>query len=255
VSAASIDLNCDLGEREDAAGIADDLELLGIVSSANVACGGHAGDERSMLRTVTAALARGVAIGAHPAYPDRVNFGRMRCDMAASELEDAVAAQVEAMLRIVERCGGKLSHVKPHGALYHAAMRERSVAEAVARGVGRVRGEVFLVGLAGAPALDVWRGLGFHVVAEAFADRRFEPGGSLRPRSKPDALIDNPAEAAAQAVAIATGEDVRDAEGGCLSVRAETICVHSDTFGAVRIARSVREALTRAGVRVEPPRR
>lgn len=254
MSAASIDLNCDLGEREDAAGIAEDLEILSIASSANIACGGHAGDERSMLRTATAALERGVALGAHPGYPDRESFGRVRREMTSGEIEDSVAAQVEALARIVARCGGKLSHVTPHGALYHDAMREREVAAAVARGVRRVSDAVLLVGLAGAAALDVWRAMGLATVAEAFADRRYEPGGSLRPRGRPGAMIDDPAEAAAQAVAIATGKEIRDAAGGFLSVRAETICVHSDTPGAVRIARAVREALLRARVRIQPPR-
>ncbi len=246
MSPRSIDLNCDLGEREDAAGAAADLELLTLVSSANIACGGHAGDERSMERLVRAALELGVAPGAHPGYPDRANFGRVARVMDCAELEDTVAAQVAALSRIVVRGGGRLTHVKPHGALYHAAMGQWEVAEAVGRGVQRVAAPV-MVGLAGAAALGVWQAMGLRVAGEAFAARRYERDGTLTPRSAAGALLDDPDAAAAQAVRIATGIGVQASGGTIVPVRADTICLHSDTPTAVLIAQRVREALLDAG--------
>ena len=251
MSRRTIDLNCDLGERDDALGVDVDLELLDIVSSANIACGGHAGDEESMRRTVAAAIPSGVALGAHPSYPDRANFGRVACDLAGRPLEDVITSQVEALLRIVQCSGGELTHVKPHGALYHAAMRRVEIAEAVARAIARLGVPLLLVGQAGAPALEIWRDMGFDVAAEAFADRRYEADGLLRERGKADALIDDPVEAAAQAVRIASGAGVLTATGAVTSLRAETICLHSDRPSAIANARTVRDALARAGVRVQ----
>lgn len=253
---ASIDLNCDLGEH-DGAGTAsissDDLALLDIVTSANIACGGHAGDESSMTATVAAALARGVAVGAHPSYPDRPRFGRVRLDMPPDQIEQCIADQVAALARVAAAAGARLRHLKPHGALYHAAMTEPAVAEAIAKAARSVQPDLILVGLAGAPALDQWRGLGFTVASEAFADRRYEPDGSLRARSHPDALITDPAEAAAQAVHIVTGHGVVALDGRAVPLRADTICIHSDTPGAAGVARAVRAALMHAGVKVAAP--
>jgi UPF0271 protein len=255
MNTATIDLNCDLGERDDKPGIAGDLALLEIVSSANIACGGHAGNEQSMMRTVRAATDRGVALGAHPGYPDRENFGRVSFAMSALDLENSISAQVDALLRIVVRHGGELTHVKLHGALYHSAMRRREVAEAVARGVARVDRSVFLIGQAGAPALDVWRGLGFRIAAEAFADRRFEANGSLRAREEVDALIKDPQQAADQAVRIATGLGVLTQAGEQVALQAETIGLHSDTPNAVAIAQAVHDALERSGIHLQALRR
>ncbi len=240
----TIDLNCDLGERDDATGIAVDLALLDIVSSANIACGGHAGDEPSMIRTVDAAMQRDVALGAHPGYPDRRNFGRISCEMAAQELEDSIATQIASLFQVIDRRGGKLTHVKAHGALYHAAMRRPETAEVFASAVTRVIPSAILVGQAAAPALDIWRAMGLRVAAEAFADRRYESDGSLRARGEANALIDEPAQAAAQAVRIARGT------GDMVNLQAQTICVHSDTPNAVNIARAVRDALAQEGIRM-----
>lgn len=247
----TIDLNCDLGERDDPAGMATDLELLGIVSSANIACGGHAGDEHSMMRTVMAALARGVALGAHPGYPDRANFGRAMQTVAAQELEDSIATQVDAFAQVVDRCGGRLVHVKPHGALYHAAMRQNAIAEVVARGIKRVGVDVILVGQAGTPGLEFWRDMGVRTAAEAFADRRYEPDGALRARDAVNAVIDDPIEAAAQAVRIVSGSGISTLTGEIVAVHADTICLHSDTPGAIEIAKAVRDALTRERIRIQ----
>ena len=227
----TIDLNCDMGELADAV-----LEqaLLRHITSANVACGGHAGDAASMRRTVDLARRYGVAVGAHPGYPDRANFGRAAMPLTAAEIAATVAAQIRALTEIA----GRLTHVKPHGALYNVAAKDAAVARAIAEGVALAGGEVVLVGLAGSAMLDVWRDMGFGVAAEGFADRRYEPDGSLRPRKLADALITDPPQAAAQALRLAQ-------EG-----RVQSLCVHSDTPGSVEILAAVSEALWLAGIAV-----
>jgi len=185
-----------------------------------------------MERTVRLARQYGVAIGAHPGYPDRANFGRVEMPLSAEQIARAVAGQIRALADIA----GELTHVKPHGALYNVAAKDGGVARAIGEGVGSVGGELVLVGLAGSAMLEVWREMGFRVAAEGFADRRYEPNGSLRSRQFADALITDPEQAAAQALRLAR-------EGG-----AETICVHSDTPGSVRILAAVSEALRSAGI-------
>jgi len=230
----NIDLNCDMGELNDAE--LDDARheaaLMAHITSANIACGGHAGDARTMERTARLALARGVRIGAHPGYPDRENFGRREIAMTPEAIADTVYAQIARLDDVVQRLGGAIVHVKPHGALYNVAVRNPDVARAIARGVARCNPGVTLFGLAGSPMLDVWRTMGMAVAGEAFADRRYEPDGTLRSRQFPDALITDPQEAAAQAL--------RFARQGL----AETICVHGDTPGSVAILQACREALT-----------
>jgi UPF0271 protein len=225
----NIDLNCDMGELEDAA---HEAALMAFITSANIACGGHAGDERTMERTARLALERGVRIGAHPGYPDRENFGRLEIAMAPEAIADTVYEQIARLDEVVQRLGGTIVHVKPHGALYNVAVRNADVASAIARGVARWNPGVTLFGLAGSPMLDVWRAMGMAVAGEAFADRRYQPDGTLRPRKFPDALITDPEEAAAQAL--------RFARQGL----ADTICVHGDTPGSVAILRACRNALT-----------
>lgn len=245
----TMDLNCDLGECDDVAGIANDAALLGIVTSANIACGGHAGDEKTMERTIIAALERGVALGAHPGYPDRENFGRVAYAIEPKQLEDSVVTQLDALIRIASQRGGIIAHVKPHGALYHAAMQKREIAELIASAVSRVGLSAILVGQANAPALEIWQGMGFRVASEAFADRRYELDGLLRARTKPDSMIEDPMFAAEQAVRIAQGLGVATLSGDVVSLHADTLCLHSDTPNAIDNARAVREALDRVGIR------
>lgn len=223
----TIDLNCDMGELPDAA-----LEeaLMAYITSANVACGGHAGDQASMRRMVDLARLHGVAVGAHPGYPDRENFGRVEMALSAEQIAQTVYEQIGALARIA----GHLVHVKPHGALYNVAARDPDVARAIGEGVSRFGTDLVLVGLAGSGMIDVWRDMGFRTAAEGFADRRYEPDGSLRPRRFADALITEPDAAAAQALRLA-GEGI-----------VQTICVHSDTPGSVRILAAVAQALRRA---------
>lgn len=244
----TIDLNCDLGESDARIRDGTDVALLNVVTSANIACGGHAGDEFTMTELVRAAHARGVRIGAHPSYPDRAGFGRMALDISPKAIEAAVFGQSAALAQIVKTTGARLRHVKPHGALYHAAMTSPSVAAAVARAAGRVDRDLVLVGLAGAPALETWRAMGFRVAAEAFADRRYDAGGTLLPRANPLALITDPGEAAEQARSIAAGEGAIAFDGSVVPIRADTICVHGDAPGALQVARLVRVGLEQMGV-------
>jgi UPF0271 protein len=224
-----IDLNCDMGELEDAG---HEAALMEHITSANIACGGHAGDEATMERTARLAIARGVHIGAHPGYPDRANFGRLEIDMSPDAIADTVHEQIARLDAVVQRLGGRIVHVKPHGALYNVAVKNTLVAQAIAQGVARWDPLVPIFGLAGSPMLDVWTSMGMRVAGEGFADRRYEPDGTLRSRKFPDALITHPKEAAAQALRLAR-------EG-----KAQTICVHGDTPGAVDILRACKEALT-----------
>jgi 5-oxoprolinase (ATP-hydrolysing) subunit A len=206
--------------------------LMRHITSANIACGGHAGDEATMERTARLALERGVRIGAHPGYPDRANFGRLEMPLSPSQIAQTVFAQIERLDAVVRRAGGEIVHVKPHGALYNVAVRNAEVAGAIGEGVARWNAAVPVFGLAGSPMLEVWRGMGLRAIGEAFADRRYEPDGTLRNRKFADALITDPAAAAAQAV--------RFAQAG----QAETICVHGDTPGAIDILAACRAALS-----------
>lgn len=242
----TIDLNADVGEVPELASVEE--ELLEVVTSVNVACGGHAGDEASMERVVRAALARGVAIGAHPSYPDRAGFGRHAMNLSGGLLAGTVAEQVASLLEVAARFGARLSHVKPHGALYNAAAREPGLARAFADGVARVAPGVVLVGLAGSEMLEAFAGAGFRVAGEAFADRGYEPEGSLTPRGRPGALKETPEEAARQALSIALDGEVVGAGGARVPLHAQTICLHSDTPGAPAFARAIAERLQAAGV-------
>lgn len=241
----SIDLNCDLGESTNPAQVAADLALLDLVTSASIACGGHAGDEATMAATVEAALVRGVSIGAHPGYPDRTNFGRVALELKPDDIETFVHEQITALHRIVRGMGvqsGRVAHVKTHGALYHKAMTDESVARAVSSAVGRIDPGLIMVAMPGTVALRVWRAQGFTVAVESFADRAYEPDGSLRSRTNPGALITDPDAAAAQGVTLARAHDAKAGP--------HTLCIHSDTPHAVMIAAAVRAALEESGVSI-----
>jgi UPF0271 protein len=243
-----IDLNSDVGEF--AAAVADGTQeqLMRSLTSVNIACGGHAGDAQTMRATIEQALRSGVAIGAHPGYADRENFGRLELRRPAEEVADSVYEQVCALARIALECGARVEHVKPHGALYNQAARDPQLARAIARGVARWNRKVVMVGLAGSLMLEVFREAGFLVAAEAFADRRYEADGSLRSRKFADALIREPEEAAQQALRIVEQESVLASDGTEVMVAAQTICLHGDTPGAAEIAARVAEALRGAGV-------
>ncbi len=243
-----IDLNCDMGELPDAIADGTQESLMSSLTSVNVSCGGHAGDEQTMRTTIEQALRWKLAIGAHPGYPDRANFGRLELKLPPNEIAASVFEQVRALAQIAAGCGARLVHVKPHGALYNQAVRDRELAAAIAEGVARWSRDVALVGLAGSTMLDVFREAGFAVAAEAFADRRYESDGTLRSRKFEDALIRDPAEAGSQALRIVERGSVIASDGSEVSVDAQTLCIHGDTPGALEIAAAVARILREAGV-------
>ena len=241
-----LDLSADVGEG------ADDLPLFPSLTSVSVGCGVHAGDETTMERCVVEAVRLGVSIGAHPSYPDRENFGRAPMQMEAGALTETLQSQLGVLAEICRRHDAPLTHVKPHGALYNQAATDPALARTVAAAVLAFDPALIVVGLAGSAMLDAAADVGLQTAAEAFADRRYNPDGTLASRADPDALIDDPVAAAAQAVAIAMGEPVTTTDGTSLTIAAQTICVHSDTAGALQIARAVRGSLEAAGVEVAP---
>jgi UPF0271 protein len=245
-----IDLNCDMGELPELVADGTQDALMALVSSINVACGAHAGDEHTIEATIRAGLRRDLAIGAHPGFPDRANFGRKPLPMSSDEIARTIFEQVKRVTSAAARSGGAVRHVKPHGALYNLAARDRAVAQAIAAGVGRCNPDLVLVGLAGSVMLDAFREAGFRIAAEAFADRRYEPDGRLRPRELPGALLLEPAEAAGQALCIARDGFLIASDGSRLPIVAETICIHGDTPGAPRLAAAVATQLRAAGIEI-----
>jgi UPF0271 protein len=244
----TVDLNSDLGEGFGSWTLGEDDALLGLVTSANIACGFHAGDASIMRRTCERAAEAGVAIGAQVGYRDLPGFGRRFIDIEPDALTQDVVYQLGALDAFARIAGQRVRYVKPHGALYNASVHHEQQAAAVVRAVTDYDPALPVVGLPG----SVWLGLaeqaGLRVVHEAFADRAYTPAGTLVSRRLPGAVLHDPAEVARRCVAMATGEPVLDIEGGALHLAPDSICVHGDTPGAVGIARAVREALTAAGV-------
>lgn len=245
---ARIDLNADVGE-----GDYPDESLLAIVSSCNIACGGHAGDADSMAATVAIALRHGVAIGAHPGYPDRENFGRQSEFLAADELYEALTAQVCGFVSIAAELGASVAHLKVHGALYGDAARDLRLAQCVARVAAELPGRVALVGPPASALATAAARSGLAFIAEAFVDRRYREDGSLVPRTEPGALLDDPDAALSQALSLALDGRVVTAGGERIAVRADTLCIHGDTPGAERVAAAVRAGLEQQGVRIAAP--
>lgn len=246
-----IDLNCDLGEIPEAIADGTQEALMESITSANIACGGHAGDEETMETTIRQALRHGLAIGAHPGYADRLHFGRLEMEIPPLEIVELVYRQVTDFARIASNCGAEVVHVKAHGALYNQAVRDSTVCRAILEGVAGWNIGVVLVGLAGSPMLRVFRQGGFRVAAEAFADRRYESDGSLRPRTYPNALIRDADAAAEQAWQIVTQGTVTSVDGIEFPIEAQTICVHGDTPGSAEIAAAVARKLRSAGVELK----
>jgi 5-oxoprolinase (ATP-hydrolysing) subunit A len=242
-----IDLNCDMGEMPEHISDGTQEALMRSITSVNIACGGHAGDAQSMAATIEQAVRHNLAIGAHPGYADRANFGRIELNLSPDEVAASVYAQVRALAEVAARYHAVITHVKPHGALYNQAVHNAQLARAIASGVARWSYRVVLVGLAGSPMLDIFDEAGFFITAEAFADRRYEPDGTLRSRKHEDALIRDPAEAAQQALSIVQGKVVAR-DGSEVPLRADTLCIHSDTPGSPQIATQVAKTLRDAGV-------
>ena len=245
-----VDLNADLGESYGDWSMGDDAAILDVVTTANVACGGHAGDGRSMRTACRAAAARGVAITAHVAYPDLQGFGRRFLDIAPDDLVDQVVVQVGALQAMARAEGTQVRGVKPHGALYNALAHHEAQAAAVVRALGEL-GALPLVAAPGAAVLETAREAGLEVVLEGFADRAYLPGGALTPRSQPGAVLTDPEAVTSQALSIVTAGGVPTADGTWVELPVRSLCLHGDTPGAVDLARAVRARLEEAGVALE----
>lgn len=247
-----IDLNSDLGEAFGPWPMGQDALLMPIISSANVACGFHAGDPATMRATVRLARAHGVAVGAHPGLPDLVGFGRREMQVKPQEVEDLVLYQIGALAAVAKSEGVRLQHVKAHGALYNMACRDEGLAEAIARAVLAFDPTLVLFGLPGSALIQAGLDAGLPVAAEAFADRAYLPDGSLAPRSLPGSVIHDLDTVVERAVAMVTEQAVDTTEGTRIRFEADTLCLHGDTPGAAMLAVAVRRGLEDAGVTVAP---
>jgi len=247
-----IDLNCDIGESFGPWPMGADEQVMPHITSANIACGAHAGDPVVMRRTVRLAKAAGVAVGAHPGFADLQGFGRREMQVPAAELEASLIAQIGALAAIARAEGVALQHVKPHGALYNMAVRDRALSDAIVRAVAAVDPALILFGLPNSLMLDAGRDAGLRVAAEGFADRAYEPDGSLTPRSRSGAVIHDVDAVVARAVRMATEEVVLTPSGQQVRLKVETICVHGDTPGAGELVRRIHDALRTRAVDVAP---
>ena len=220
------------------------------LSSANVACGFHAGDPSAMRATVALAKSHGVAIGAHPGFQDLVGFGRREMSASAQEVEDLVVYQVAALAGVASAQGLRLQHVKPHGALYNMACRNRALAEAIARAVAALDRTLILFGLPDSELLRAGKAAGLRVAAEAFADRAYEPDGSLASRRKAGSIIHEPSAVVARTIRMVRDREVVALDGSVIRIEADTVCLHGDTPGAARLAKQVRAGMEEAGIEV-----
>lgn len=247
-----IDLNSDLGESLGAWSMGDDAAMLDIVSSANVACGFHAGDPAGILATLKAAHARGVSVGAHVAYPDLLGFGRRNMDVASADLVADVIYQIGALQGLAQAAGTRITYVKPHGALYNTIAHDSAQALDVITAIRDVDANLALVALAGSPLVRWAQDAGLRVIAEAFADRAYTPQGALVSRREPGAVLHDSALVASRMLRLVRDGVVEAVDGSLASVQAQSICVHGDSPGAVAMARAVRAALEADGIAVRP---
>lgn len=248
----SIDLNCDMGESFGPWVMGQDTDVLPLVSSANIACGFHAGDPGTMRKTVAAAIGNGVSLGAHPGLPDLSGFGRRAMDITPQQAYDMVVVQVGAMAATAASQGARLHHVKAHGALYNMAVRDLGLARALAQAVRDVDPSLVFYALASSDMARVASEVGLAVAHEVFADRSYQPDGSLTPRSRPDAMIEDPEQSIQQVLRMITEGRVVAVDGTSVEVRADTLCIHGDQPGAVVFAKAIRAALQQAGIEVRP---
>jgi len=246
-----IDINSDVGESFGAYTIGHDPGLMTSITSANIAAGFHGGDPSVLRETIRLAKAHGVAVGAHPGFPDLVGFGRRELNVTAREAEDLVLYQVAAVSGVAWAEGVTVQHVKPHGALFNMAVRNPELAAAIARAVAAINRRLILFGLPGSEILNAGRAAGLRVAAEVFADRAYEPDGSLASRRKPGAVIHDPDAVVARAVRMATDRTVVAIDGSVVALDADTMCVHGDTPGSDDLAAKIRAGLEAAGVTVK----
>jgi UPF0271 protein len=245
-----VDLNADVGESFGAYSIGHDLGLMKVITSANIAAGFHGGDPSVLRDTIKLAKSSGVAIGAHPGFPDLLGFGRRDLKVSAREAEDLVLYQIAAVAGVASTEGVRLQHVKPHGALFNMAVRDNALASAIARAVAAFDRQLILFGLPDSELIRAGHAAGLRVAAEGFADRAYEADGSLVSRSKPGAVIHDADAVARRVVRMARDHSVVAADGSSVALNVETICVHSDTEGADALAARVRDSLEAAGIRV-----
>lgn len=243
----SLDLNADLGE-----GVGDDAAMLEIVSSASIACGGHAGDEDSMRAALRAAKARGVVVGAHPSFPDRANFGRTRMLLEPEELDAVVRAQVRSLVELGEQEGWPVRYVKLHGALANMAAEEPAIAAVCFAAVEGLVRDMAILAIDNSAQSEVAYALGFRVILEAYADRAYQPNGLLVPRQMPGSVLVDEDGIADRAVRLAQQGTIETVDGGTIVTQARSLCIHGDTPHAVAIARAVRARLLEAGVEIKP---
>ncbi len=246
-----IDINSDMGESFGAYTIGHDAGLMASITSANVAAGFHAGDPSVLRGTIRLARMRGVAVGAHPGFPDLAGFGRREMNVTPAEAEDFILYQIAAVAGVAAAEGVKLQHVKPHGALFNMAVRHAELAGAIARAVAVFDSSLILFGLPGSEILKAGRAAGLRVAAEVFADRAYEPDGSLASRRKPGAVVHDPVAVVARAVRMVKERTVVAIDGSVVTLDADTICVHGDTPGADDLAAKIRAGLERAGITVK----
>ncbi|WP_375435443.1 LamB/YcsF family protein [uncultured Hymenobacter sp.] len=247
----SVDLNCDMGESFGAYSLGHDEAILPFVTSANIACGFHAADPATMKRTVRLALQHQVALGAHPGLPDLVGFGRREMAVSAEEVYDMTVYQLGALQAFVRAEGGTLHHVKPHGALYNMAAVNPALAEAIAEAVYRVHPEACLYGLAGSALISAGQKLGLATAHEVFADRTYQPNGTLTPRRQPNALITDATAAINQVVRMVKEGQVQALSGETVAIQADTVCLHGDGAHALEFAQQIRAALQQQGISVQ----
>lgn len=248
----SIDINSDVGEGFGACPGAPDAELFAVISSANVACGFHAGDPRTMERTVRAAKAAGVAVGAHPGFPDLVGFGRRTMRASAEEIHTDLLYQVGALAAFCQAHDVPLHHVKPHGALYNMAAVDRAMADAIVAAIHAYEPGLPLYALPESQLEAAARAAGLYVAREAFVDRAYMADGTLAPRSLPGSVLTDPEAVVARVIRMVRGEPIATLDGGSIRIQAETFCIHSDTPTAVPIAQALRDGLEAAGIAVRP---
>jgi UPF0271 protein len=248
---ARIDLNCDMGESFGAYSMGNDIAILDFVNSANIACGFHAGDPQTIHKTVKAALGKGVAIGAHPGLPDLQGFGRRTMAISMSEAYDMVLYQIGAVAGFAQALGGRLAHVKAHGALYNMAAKDQRLANVIAKAVHDFDSRLIMFGLAGSAMIEAAEDVGLRAANEVFADRTYQDDGSLTPRSQSNAMIEDEEQSVAQVKRMVTEGVVRSVDGSDVRVRADTLCIHGDQPNALAFARRIRTELERAGVEVK----
>ncbi|PJN88860.1 LamB/YcsF family protein [Bacillus sp. mrc49] len=247
----AVDLNCDLGESYGAYRMGNDKEILDYVTSANVACGFHAGDPTVMRKTVQLALEKGVRIGAHPGLPDLMGFGRRNMNIAPEEAYDIVVYQIGALNGFLQSEGGSMQHVKPHGALYNMAAQNEALAMAIAEAIYKVNPELILFGLSGSESIRAGEAVGLRTASEVFADRTYQQDGSLTSRMEKHALLENDEDAAAQVIRMVKEGKVLSQQGSDVALRADTICIHGDGAHALAFARHVKNSLELSEITVK----